>query len=483
MKFNKKLCAIILLLLCLICTIQGNAADTNMEYSEETANSFADQDADYVLPMPDWDWDLPSEEDIYNMMGWLEYPSLYSTEKTLFLAQNGFLYYDGYEVLTRGMEKVEAYVAYSEYSEVGKADVIAEMEKNYPNATILSEPTSRYNCHSYAWYNSTASNPYWIDLVVKYIEDAHTMLVDDIQVGDIVVYYDPQGIAQHSAIITEINGSDIICQSKWGTWPLFEHNIGYVPSNYWQANAGYTIRAYRLTTHAYEYAANNNGTHTKTCTICNYSKQENCSLAYSNISNSMHNASCEDCGYEISSLSCTYTYTATSSLHHKGTCIHCGYTTPNRACTYEYVSQGNGRHWANCIYCDNSLDMACSLTYTAADNGQHYAVCADCNYSALLDCDAVTTYCGDNSTSHVHSTGCGKCGAILGSETEACTFEYVFVGTIDGANYHASVCTECDHKKGENSPCMYLKTDYCTLCGTHKDIVQAAAVDGAQTAE
>ena len=276
------------------------------------------------------------------------------------------------------------------------------------------------------------------------VRDYHFMIL-----GNNGVWYHKPGASNPLRYkYASVDGKDWVSEGYFGdTGKYFRYpNIVYDSDIYY-------IRF--LTPHSFRIENKNSGTHSKTCIICE----------------------------QTTIINCTYTYTATSSLHHQGTCIHCGYTTPNRACTYEYVSQGNGRHWANCIYCDNSLDMACSLTYTAADNGQHYAVCADCNYSALLDCDAVTTYCGDNSTSHVHSTGCGKCGAILGSETEACTFEYVFVGTIDGANYHASVCTECDHKKGENSPCMYLKTDYCTLCGTHKDIVQAAAVDDMHTLE
>ncbi len=44
--------------------------------------------------------------------------------------------------------------------------------KNYPNAEKLSEPTYRYNCHSYAWYSQdTETNDLWIDYPSQFYED------------------------------------------------------------------------------------------------------------------------------------------------------------------------------------------------------------------------------------------------------------------------------------------------------------------------
>ncbi len=33
----------------------------------------------------------------------------------------------------------------------------------YPNATRLRSATTMYNCHSYAWYSTSASNSYWLE--------------------------------------------------------------------------------------------------------------------------------------------------------------------------------------------------------------------------------------------------------------------------------------------------------------------------------
>ena len=43
---------------------------------------------------------------------------------------------------------------------------------NYPNVTIVSDATTNYNCHSYAWYSqNTNTNVYWMNDPGKYISD------------------------------------------------------------------------------------------------------------------------------------------------------------------------------------------------------------------------------------------------------------------------------------------------------------------------
>jgi len=45
--------------------------------------------------------------------------------------------------------------------ELDEAD--AMVREYYPNAVIVRNATQYYNCHSYAWYNTSSSNHIWLD--------------------------------------------------------------------------------------------------------------------------------------------------------------------------------------------------------------------------------------------------------------------------------------------------------------------------------
>ena len=71
----------------------------------------------------------------------------------------------------------------------------------------------------------------------------------------------------------------------------------------------------------------------------------------------------------------------------------------------------------------------------------------------------------------------------MSSATESCTLEYVFAGTVNGTNTHSRVCTGCEYVQVESANCFYKNSDYCFFCGTHRDTVQAASLDGMTTKE
>ena len=78
---------------------------------------------------------------------------------------------------------------------------------------------------------------------------------------------------------------------------------------------------------------------------------------------------------------------------------------------------------------------------------------------------------------------CRDCGNAMSSATESCTLEYVFAGTVNGTNTHSRVCTECDYVKTASAACVYRLGDYCFFCGTHRDTMQTASLDGPNTKE
>lgn len=98
--------------------------------------------------------------------------------------------------------------------------------------TRISEPTVKYNCHSYAWVSRSTSNKYWLDNVAAYISDpAAVSIISDVRLarpGDIIFWDTNNTKYEHSAVIEQVSGSevkDIYVTSKWGEAGLYQHNV------------------------------------------------------------------------------------------------------------------------------------------------------------------------------------------------------------------------------------------------------------------
>ncbi len=120
-----------------------------------------------------------------------------------------------------------------------------QMAKAYPNATRLRSASANYNCHSYAWYSSSAGNKYWMEPedAMLYISDgSYTMVTSaaGIMTGTKVQYIDmsesPPFI--HSAVVYSrnsinfsflIKGIGLTVNSKWGRAGLYRHSGSYSP--------------------------------------------------------------------------------------------------------------------------------------------------------------------------------------------------------------------------------------------------------------
>lgn len=98
----------------------------------------------------------------------------------------------------------------------------------YPNALIISAATTKYNCHSYAWYSQSIDNNVWLNsksslrefqLARYWTNDLYVRT--DAQYA-IKAYYSN---ADHSAIVESSN----MYVSKWGQGPLVKHSPGYCP--------------------------------------------------------------------------------------------------------------------------------------------------------------------------------------------------------------------------------------------------------------
>ena len=110
----------------------------------------------------------------------------------------------------------------------------------YSTATLLRSATSNYNCHSYAWYSTSANNMYWMSYATAYMTDgsySQRAKWGSIYAGD-KVYYDV-GDDSHSGIVynnSSLNSNNVWVTSKWGAGGLVRHKLADCPylvgSNY-----------------------------------------------------------------------------------------------------------------------------------------------------------------------------------------------------------------------------------------------------------
>lgn len=110
--------------------------------------------------------------------------------------------------------------------------LISEAIETLPySITMLSLPSSKYNCHSYAWITDNDRTYYWMNDPTKFMTDGSYVLESSPSIGS-RVYYQPVNVngmlfGNHSALVTQSasNVGDFVVQSKWGKWGLYEHKI------------------------------------------------------------------------------------------------------------------------------------------------------------------------------------------------------------------------------------------------------------------
>ena len=122
----------------------------------------------------------------------------------------------------------------SDFPSSYKTTLNNETEEVY-GISPIADPTVKYNCHSYAWYQQSTSNPYWLNYPDKFITDGSYTKVSklEVEIGGRMVYYDTifdtYGTPTHSAIITGIvdrvhSVREFTVKSKWGMLGLYEHS-------------------------------------------------------------------------------------------------------------------------------------------------------------------------------------------------------------------------------------------------------------------
>lgn len=187
---------------------------------------------------------------------------------------------EGY-VRTPQLRRVPYYVADVQFGANGIRIVQEEVENAYPNVIRIEPASTFYNCHSYAWYDTSPSNPYWFNYVDYYAEERHYTTVSKTNAAewDIVVYLNASGEYTHSAVVTEVTGTGssvtITCQSKWGQSAVYEHDIDYVAASYYEGLSAPSYIIIRPSiTHQYttDVVSSSSSGHVLECDYCNTTK-------------------------------------------------------------------------------------------------------------------------------------------------------------------------------------------------------------------
>lgn len=97
-------------------------------------------------------------------------------------------------------------------------------QNNFPQATFLSEATSTYNCHNYAWNMTEGGDDYWMNDPSAYMTDWSYVETSSAYAEKIFYYMVPYGY--HSAVPSSVSG---MYDSKWGSAPLMRHAPTYGP--------------------------------------------------------------------------------------------------------------------------------------------------------------------------------------------------------------------------------------------------------------
>src|SRR5205807_602822 len=115
----------------------------------------------------------------------------------------------------------------------------------HPNAVPRTEPSALLNCHGLTFASRRTKIVDWKNL--------QKILMDDVWIeiplqqalpGDVVIYFDDDGDANHSGIVVESIGVNIIPKicSKWGYAGEFLHWLSDVPRFYGPVHKFYRCR-------------------------------------------------------------------------------------------------------------------------------------------------------------------------------------------------------------------------------------------------
>lgn len=134
---------------------------------------------------------------------------------------------------------IEVFIFDEEFTQSEKDSIAKRFKAARPQIEVISEATSTYNCHSYAWYNSSSQwNHYWMNYPTTYMSDGSYTKIPAINqcINRDIIYYGTPG-EEHSGVLLSKPSGGFHVLSKWGKGPLILHDINDCP--YSTANLSY----------------------------------------------------------------------------------------------------------------------------------------------------------------------------------------------------------------------------------------------------
>lgn len=244
------------------------------------------------------------------------------------------------------------------------------------SVTYLSAPSNAYNCHAYAWCNSAYETSYWMEDPGALINDDHTSWVSSPRVGDIIAYYNNNGLS-HSGIVVGFENSEPIIESKWGQFGLYRHGIEDVFDTYYNADLStdsYRFYRYERTHTVYYYAADDTQ-HVGYCNrgYCSYLVRSNHVYTLMSSSSDSHTYYCYTCGHTMTESHDLASFS--DSLGSGVTCRECGYNEYRHY--HEYIG------WE--MYSETLHRRMCSECYYMEDEEHTFNIyhgnCEKCGYA------------------------------------------------------------------------------------------------------
>lgn len=122
-------------------------------------------------------------------------------------------------------------------TEISEKDLrwFRQLSQLHPNAIPRTKPSPLFNCHGLT-FASRRTKVLDLPNILRALEDDEwrETQMKDVLPGDIVVYFDDEGDANHSGIVVQYSPDilvPIIC-SKWGYGAEYIHKLSDVPNVY-----------------------------------------------------------------------------------------------------------------------------------------------------------------------------------------------------------------------------------------------------------
>jgi hypothetical protein len=135
---------------------------------------------------------------------------------------------------TQGRAVTHCHVPHSPCTRELNADEVEfcrrKARQHNPDAVEISQPTSIYNCHGFAYAESHG----WFSHPERFFEDDFDELpLESAREDDFVIYMDDETL-MHSAKIIQVtdDGEILELHSKWGHLALLSHTLHGVPRIY-----------------------------------------------------------------------------------------------------------------------------------------------------------------------------------------------------------------------------------------------------------